>query len=113
MHEVSIIQNVIQMAEEQARAQGAKRIHALRMRIGAMSGVVVDALEFAFEVVRRGTMADQAALEIETAPPRAWCAACRKEFDCSNWNLACPDCGEPSREIRKGTEVELVDMEIS
>ena len=43
-----------------ARESGATQIHLLRMRVGRMTGVVQEALEYAFDVVRKGTMAASA-----------------------------------------------------
>ena len=113
MHEVGIMQNAIQMAEQQARESGANRIHALRLRVGLMSGVVAEALEFAFEAVSRGTLAEGARLEIERVPPAAWCAHCGAEFPCEDYDLTCPRCREFSQELRRGTEIQLSSIEVS
>ncbi len=113
MHEVGIIQNALQMAEKQARASGARQVHQLRLRVGALSGVVPEALQFAFEVVSRGTMAEGARLEVESVPPSCWCAACQAEFACEDLLYECPRCHEPSSELRRGLELELTSMEIS
>ena len=56
MHEVGIIQSTLELAEQSARTSGATQIHRLRLRVGCMTGVVREALEFAFEV--RAEVAD-------------------------------------------------------
>ncbi len=61
MHELSIMQSALSLALDQARQAGAARVHTIRLRIGALSGVVPDALEFAFEALTPGTMAEGAA----------------------------------------------------
>ena len=66
MHEVSLMQSALEIAEEQACSQGATRIHAITLRIGRLAGVVPDALGLAFEVVTAGTRAEGASLEVET-----------------------------------------------
>ena len=53
MHEVGIMQSTLALAEQQARRSGASHIHSLRLRIGRLSGVVRDSLEYAFEVLRQ------------------------------------------------------------
>lgn len=113
MHEVGIMQNAIQMAEQQAREDGAQRIHVLRLRVGQMSGVVPEALEFAFEAVSQGTLAAGARLEIERVPPAAWCVRCAAEFECADYDLTCPRCLEFSQELRRGTEMQLSSIEVS
>lgn len=113
MHEVGIIQSTIEMAEKSARGSGATRIHELKMQIGTMSSVVAESLEFAFEVIRKGTMAEEARLVIEKVPLSAWCDRCGKEFLSEDYSLKCADCGQTSHDIRHGRELALVSMEVS
>ena len=74
MHELSIMQSALSLALDQARQAGGSRVHTIRLRIGALSGVVPDALEFAFEALAPGTPAEGAKLAIEHVPARFWCA---------------------------------------
>lgn len=112
MHEVGIMQNAVLMAEQQARANGAARIVKLRLRIGQLSGVVPEALEFAFEVVGKGTMVEGAGLEIEPVPAAFWCADCQAEFECEDFLAECPRCHAVASELRRGREMELSSLEI-
>lgn len=113
MHEVGIIQGAVSMAIETAKASGATQIHRLRLRVGAMSGVVPEALRFAFDVVSQGTIAQGAMLEIEEVPATCWCAACQREFASSDFLGECPGCQTVSSELRRGTELELGSVEVS
>ena len=112
MHELSIMQNALNQALREARLAGAARVHQIRLRIGVLSGVVPDALQFAFETLAPGTAAAGAVLEIEEVPARFWCAACRREFVSANFFADCPDCGSPSAELRAGREMELSSLEV-
>ncbi len=51
MHEVSIMTEALRMAVDAAHADGAARILKLRLRIGSLSGVVPESMQFAFDVV--------------------------------------------------------------
>ena len=53
MHEVAIMTEAVRLAVESAQMAGAKRVTTLKLRIGALSGVVPEALQFAWEVARR------------------------------------------------------------
>lgn len=112
MHELSIMQSALNQALSEARRAGAARVHQIRLRIGVLSGVVPDALRFAFEAIAPGTAAEGAALEIEEVPARFWCAPCRREFVSANFYSECPDCGVPSGNLRAGREMELCSMEV-
>jgi len=112
MHEYSIMQSALQQALHEARAAGAAHVHEIRLRIGVLSGVVPDALQFAFEVLTPGTLAQGAVLKIEDVPARFWCASCQREFVSVNLYAECPDCHSPSGELRTGREMELSAMEV-
>ncbi len=112
MHEYSIMQSALNQALHQARLAGAVRVHEIRLRIGVLSGVVPDALRFAFEVLAPGTSAEGAVLTMEEVPARFWCAKCRQEFVSANLYAECPDCRTPSGELRAGRELELSSMEV-
>lgn len=113
MHEFSIMQSALELAEQKARASGATLIHRVGIRIGALSGVVPDALRFAFEGLKPGTVAESAVLEIEEVPAVAWCPVCAAEFEVKDLNYECPRCHRPSGELRKGRELDLALLEIS
>jgi hydrogenase nickel incorporation protein HypA/HybF len=112
MHELSIMQSALDQVLEKARQAGASRVHAIRLRIGALSGVVPDALQFAFEALADGTPAQGAQLLIEDVPARFWCAACSHEFEANRMFAECPDCHRPSSELRAGREMELTSLEV-
>jgi hydrogenase nickel incorporation protein HypA/HybF len=106
------MQSALNLALEQARQAKASRVHTIRLRIGALSGVVPDALEFAFEALAPGTPAEGAQLAIEHVPARFWCATCTREFQADDMLAECPDCHRPSGELRAGREMELASLEI-
>lgn len=113
MHEVSLMEQALELALEYAHQQNAQKILRLKMRIGTMSGVVPEALEFAFDIVTRGTLAEGAILEIEKVPVVCYCPNCNIEFQPADLFYECPQCGELSSEIRKGKEIELASLELS
>lgn len=112
VHELSIMQSALTLALEQARQAGASRVHTISLRIGALSGVVPDALEFAFEALVPGTPAEGAKLAVERVPARFWCATCTREFQSDDLFAECPECHSLSGELRAGREMELASLEI-
>ena len=113
MHEVSLMQDTVIIAVKQAREAGAQRIHRVMMRVGALSGAVPETLEFAFEIVAKGTMAEGATLEIEKVAVLCFCPTCAEEFVPADLVCECPRCGRPSVEIRHGRELQLTSLEVS
>lgn len=113
MHEISLMQDTVVIATKQAREAGAHRIHRIMMRVGALSGAVPETLEFAFDIVAKGTLAEGATLEIERVPMRCYCSACCKEFEPADFVCECSNCGRPSTDIRSGRELQLTSVEVS
>lgn len=103
---------VMRMAVESAKAAGAQRITTVRLRVGALSGAVPEAMRFAWDVVRGGTLAENARLEIETVAATAWCRDCQAEFQCADFFNECPRCNQPGAELRRGRELEITTVEI-
>ncbi len=113
MHEISIMQGTLDLALQTAKASDATRIEALRMRIGTMTGVVPEALQFAFEVLRENTIAADARLEVETVPATGWCPDCQAEFEVKGWLPSCPKCERAAVDLRGGLELELASIEVT
>ena len=113
MHELSLTRSLLEIAEEHARGAGAKIIVGITLEVGALSGAVPEALAFAFEVCRQGTMAEGATLEIERVPIRCHCRVCAQEFEPADFVCECPRCGRPSTDIRRGRELQVTSLEVS
>lgn len=112
MHEVAIMTEAVRMAVDAAKSAGKSRVTGLRLRIGSLSGVVPDAMRFAFDVVCRDTRAAGAWLEIEAVPAACWCATCRTEFECADFFNECPRCHDVSGELRRGRELDIAAVEM-
>lgn len=113
VHELSIAQCVVDEACEAAARSGGVRVTKLMLRIGALAGVVDEALRFSFEVAADGTVCQGAALEIERVDIRVMCTHCREPRTIIGaFLLVCPECGSPTPEILAGQELELTSLEI-
>jgi hydrogenase nickel incorporation protein HypA/HybF len=113
MHEVSIMEEAVRLAVDATRSAGKSRVLTLRLRVGTLSGVVPEAMRFAFDVVCRDTMAAGASLEIESVPAVCWCATCGVEFECVDFFNECPRCHDVSGELRRGRELEIASVEMN
>lgn len=112
MHELSVIEGVLQIANTAARDHAAVRVCVVRMKIGSLSGVVEDSLRFAFEVLRVDTESADADLVIETVRARCSCPACGVDFEPDTVVYACPECGALSHKLLAGREIEVSSVEL-
>jgi hydrogenase nickel incorporation protein HypA/HybF len=113
MHELGIMQSTLDIALEWADRHGADRIERLGMRVGALSGVVPDALQFAFEVIKRDTIAATAQLDVESVPLQIYCRSCEREFVSDGFSHMCTLCDGFDTEIRQGRELEITYVELA
>ncbi len=112
MHEVGLMQRTLEIALEHASQHRARSICRVTLRVGALSGVVPEALSFAFDVLTRGTIAEGAKLEMESVPVTCFCAACEQEFAPPDLFYECPRCHQLSTQVRRGQELELAYLEV-
>lgn len=113
MHEMSLAEGILQIVESTARANDASAVRAVWLELGALSHVEQDALRFSFDVVRRGTVADRARLEVITTPGRAWCMPCGAAVDLSKLGDPCPTCGSYQLQVTQGEEMRVKEIEIA
>lgn len=113
MHELSLMESTVEIALENARREGAQKIHQFNLRVGAISGVVPEALEFAFESCTQGTIAEGANLKIELVPAVCYCQNCDHAFAPPAEIYICPDCGQISSKLIQGRELQLTSLEVS
>ncbi len=114
MHEVSIALNVLDIITAQCRKEGYTRIDAVRIKIGRASGIMPDALSFAFDAIKGESIAEAAALEIVEVPVSGSCRDCNAVFTVEEeYILACPSCNSSSFMITAGRELDIIDMEVS
>lgn len=112
MHEMSLAEGIRTVIEDQALTHGFSRVKSLRMEIGRFAGVEKPALEFAFDVVMKGSPAEGAVLEIIDLPGQALCYDCAKTVEIDDRLAPCPDCGGGRLMPQGGDEMRIKDMEV-
>jgi hydrogenase nickel incorporation protein HypA/HybF len=108
MHELAITQSVVEMVRGRT---GDRRVSAVRLQVGRLSGVVPDAMQFCYELVTAGTPLAGSALVIEPEPGRAHCRTCDEEFALADLILLCP-CGSADVELVSGKELQVISVEL-
>lgn len=110
MHEMALAQSVVDITVE--HAAGAK-VRTIRLSIGALSHVEPRALEFGFEVVAKGTVAEGATLAIDRPPGLAWCTDCSATVEVTGHGEPCPRCGGYKWMLTSGDEMRVVELEVT
>lgn len=111
MHEIGIMEGALEMARQLMRQQGGQRLMRIHMTAGSLSGVVPDALRFAFDALKNSYQASAASLDITWVEALCHCDACNRNFSFADHGYICPICEEPALMILKGRELELTRVE--
>lgn len=109
MHEMAITQSVVEAVCEHA---AGRRVHSVKLEVGALCAVVPDSMQFCFELATEGTVADGARLDLNVQPGEARCRSCGKTFELPDLILLCP-CGSADVEVMAGRELRILSMEVS
>ena len=112
MHELSIAMSILDMAEEEAGRRSAE-VDAIYVKLGALSGIVKEALLSAYDLARTETTLETAQLVIEEVPVMIYCPRSQAPRSVpSIQQLSCSECATPSAEILQGRELQVVALEL-
>ena len=112
MHEMALAEGVREIVEDSARANGAQRVAVVRLEIGKLAQVEIEAMRFAFDVVKLGSLAHSARLEIVELDGTAWCMLCSSAVVIAQRGDACPGCGSYQLQVNGGHGMRVMDIEI-
>jgi hydrogenase nickel incorporation protein HypA/HybF len=112
MHEVSLIENVMALIEQERAKQAFARVRIIRLKVGALGHAEPEALRFCFDAVTTGTIAEGARLEIDLIPGEGWCADCRSSVALDERFGDCPVCAGGRVRMTGGDDLRLAEMEV-
>ena len=112
MHELSLCESILNSLQESAREHKFERVKRVVLEIGKLSTVEIEAMRFAFDAVKRSTLAEDAQLEIVELPGRARCLTCNIETQVEQRFDPCPKCGEFDLQLIQGDELKIKELEV-
>ncbi len=113
MHELSIATGIVELAEKEAKKAGANKISTIELEIGALSGVMMDALDFAWPVATKNSMLEKAERVVIQIPGKAKCTDCGAVFDVDTLYDACPECNSYFKDIFQGKELRIKSLVVN
>jgi len=113
MHEITLCQNAVEIMEQFARKNNARKITAVWMEIGAFSCVEPEAVQFCLELAWRETLAQGCQLHLDTPAAESWCRTCQQDIALLSPNvLICPQCGGRDLRVIAGDGMKIKRIEI-
>lgn len=97
MHEMSIAQSILDIIKQEMEKNGLKRLIRVKVKHGALTNTVPEALDTCFMALTVGTPLESAVFELESVPALYRCRVCSREFSPEEHNrllVPCPHCGD-------------------
>ncbi len=114
MHELSIAMSIVAAVQEESENINGNEIQAVHVRVGALSGVVPDALVFSYNLATADTALEGSRLVIDPVPVTIFCPHCDAERPVvSVQQMCCAICGTPSAAVLQGRELIVTALEIT
>jgi hydrogenase nickel incorporation protein HypA/HybF len=111
VHEMGITQGILEASFDAAEKAGAQRITEIRITVGELTEIQEFALDFAFQSLTPGTMAEGATLVVTTVAPSSRCRECGLQYDHDRFEMLCPACGSFNVEPLTGRELRIDSIE--
>jgi hydrogenase nickel incorporation protein HypA/HybF len=112
MHELSVTQSLLDISLRHAAKANAKQITDLYLVMGELSSMVDDSVQFYWDIIAKGTIAEQAKLHFRRVPAELQCNNCLEKYHPSDGELACPNCNGIDTRIIAGEEFFLESIDV-
>ncbi|MGC7589675.1 hydrogenase maturation nickel metallochaperone HypA [Bisgaard Taxon 46] len=112
MHEMSLCQNMMQIIEKECAKNQVKQVTDLWLELGVLSCVEKSSLAFCFEIMCRGTVAENCRLHFIDVPASAWCWQCEKVVEVAIGQAVCPTCGSTHLQVQQGNELRIKEIAV-
>ena len=112
MHELAIAESIIKTVLDEAERQKLGHIRRISVRVGALTDIVPDALQFGFEAASTDTELQETELEINTVPVAGKCRNCGRDFEVEEHIFVCPGCESFDIETTRGDELDIEYIEV-
>ena len=109
MHELAIAESVVNIA---VRHAGGRPVIRVELEVGRLRQVVPAALEFAFELVARGTPVEGAELSMTVVEAAGRCRSCGADTPLPDFPLVCASCGGFDVDVTRGEELRVDSLEL-
>lgn len=112
MHELSLCRHIINTIEIQSAKFANARVKNIYLEIGLLAAVEKSALQFNFDILKKGTLLECASLHFLDISGEAICHICQKNVKIIQYQDPCPMCGQFSLTITKGQELRIKSVEV-
>jgi hydrogenase nickel incorporation protein HypA/HybF len=113
MHELAYTQNILDTSIRRANEAKAKQITNIYLVIGQFSSIEDDMVQYYWDTITTGTIAEGSRLHFEHVPGKITCMNCTYSFQPDVVTFECPNCSSGLVRITQGDEfrIDSIDVE--
>ena len=112
MHSLAMAQDILEAALIEAKRRDAKHVRAISVRIGDEHFTDSDSPQFCLEAAAKGTIAEEARIEVDLVERTAECLECAFVFPVDHHLPICPRCGNRNPEMLTVEEPIKIELEL-
>jgi hydrogenase nickel incorporation protein HypA/HybF len=113
MHELPVTESILKIALDTGHEAKARRISAIDLVIGDLTSYVDDSIQFYFDFLSKGTLAEGAVLKFRREPALAVCQSCHGQFAVTPpLPSFCPACQAYTLQISGGKAFYIDSIEV-
>lgn len=112
MHELSVTENILDIATRHAIQAGASRVTSIHLVIGKLASIVDDSVSFYWDIISKDSICAGSILDFEHIPAQVQCKDCGTIFELERELIPCPQCQGLHLKIIKGEEFWVDSIEI-
>jgi hydrogenase nickel incorporation protein HypA/HybF len=112
VHELSVTESILNTCLEFAKKEQAVKVTDIFLRIGALSSIVDDSVEFYWSFISKDTICANARLHFDRIPAKFHCQECQNEYSIETELSACPHCKSINVKLISGDEFQLTSIDI-
>lgn len=112
MHELALTEGILKIAKSEAEKHSVTKVINIKLKIGELSGVVPNLIQEYFNIVSKGTVAEDAKIIIERIPGQIKCLDCNEISPIERMRIKCPKCEGYNVKIIAGKEYYVDSMEV-
>ena len=111
MHELSIASSIVDTVLAEVDKRSLKSVTLISLRVGVLTDIVPDSLQFGFEAMTKDTILEKTELQITSIPVVGKCKSCQKDFEVNEFIFVCPLCYAVDIEMQTGNELDIAFIE--
>ena len=113
MHELGIVFHIIRSVEDVARQNNVRRVNAVTLELGEVSGVLEDYLQDCWNwAVSKSDLMRGARLQVAVIPAKTLCEDCGMVYPTVAHGRTCPGCGSGHTHLIQGNETMIRDITV-